>query len=174
MCFLLLTVILSYTLGSLWLVMEFAPEYLNENQNKILAFKDFTKVTLAMILIFSSFPLLLIEHVLKVYEPLIKGGKFTKKPMFGVYLEDEVFLWSCKRGNQKLIQECFDAPDEEQSIRITARDSEEKNGLHLACLKGHTEIVKMFIMKNIFNLLTCDMHGESPLHLACRFVNILI
>ena len=143
--------------------MEYHPGRMNENENKILAFKDFTKVMLGFILVFSFLPYILIENVPKFLIP-------KKFRWYGAYKDDEVFLWACKRGNQNLIQECFDKPEEEKSIIITARDSEERNGLHLACLKGHLKIVETLINKKMFNPLTCDKNEESILHLACRLV----
>ena len=148
--------------------MEYYPGRMNENENKILAFKYFTKVMLSFILLVSPLPYILIEEIPFVPKIFRCFGASKDK----IEKDDEVFLWACKRGNHNLITECFDAREDRKSIIITARDSEKRNGLHLACLKGHIEIVKKLIQTNHFNLLTCDKNGESILHLACRLVCI--
>ena len=77
-----------------------------------------------------------------------------------------LFLFCCKHGllgtlRQLLIDVCMrDLP------HIT--DKSGKSGIHYACQKGHTEIVKHLVEQCVCHISVRDKNGLTPLHEACQ------
>lgn len=87
-------------------------------------------------------------------------------------MEEEEFFQAIEQGTpNEILQEML-----KNSKLLTTRDSFGRNGLSIACLKGHFEVVKLFIKElEVRHLNEKDLFGFTCLYYACQenHVNIV-
>ena len=84
--------------------------------------------------------------------------------------------WTVKREEQRLIDDCRFGYTEEVAkaldagVNINVWDSDGWAPLHIACLHGYADLVRLLIEKGAdANVRTMNEWVHTPLHIACRY-----
>jgi len=84
--------------------------------------------------------------------------------------------WTVKREEQRLIDDCRFGYTEEMAkaldagVNINIWDSDGWAPLHIACLHGYADLVRLLVEKGAdVNVRTMNEWAHTPLHLVCRY-----
>ncbi|XP_063405750.1 serine/threonine-protein phosphatase 6 regulatory ankyrin repeat subunit B-like [Mytilus trossulus] len=72
--------------------------------------------------------------------------------------------FACSNGNVKLVQLLLNG---KYNVDLTVNDHLQNTALHIACEKGHSEIVKT-LMELGLEVNQKQKHGKTPLYIACK------
>ncbi len=100
--------------------------------------------------------------------PTLQASSHLPQARFPEVLSVEDYFDATQRGNLPLLKKCL----ANHTIEVDAINSDGFNALHLACISGQLEAIKLLLQQkkvNIHEAITKEgpYHGWTPLHCAC-------